>query len=83
MCSGIPASLWKRGTGIDEFCGSRLISLSGTVLFPGISGLNARELRAVLLEQVGFQKRFLKYPQHSVYHAGTWVAPELLPDSGS
>ena len=27
------------------------------------------ELKMVLLEQVGFQKRFLKYLQHSVYHA--------------
>ena len=28
-----------------------------------------RELRKVLLEQVGFQKRFLKYPWNSVYRA--------------
>ena len=33
----------KRGTGIHGFCGSRLISLSGTIVSRVISGLNPRE----------------------------------------
>ena len=50
-----------RGTGIDEFCGSRLVSLSGLFVVPVMSGLNPRE-DDVLLEQVVVPKRFLKYP---------------------
>ena len=49
-----PAPLWKRGTGIDEFCGSCLVSLSGTIVFPVISGLNPRQDDAKFLE---FPKR--------------------------
>ena len=44
----------ERGTGTDEFCGSCLISFSGTVLFPVISGFNPREDDAKFLE---FSKR--------------------------
>ena len=46
--------LWKRGTVIDEFCGSRLIPLSGTIVFPAMSGLNPQEDDAKLFE---FSKR--------------------------
>ena len=37
----MPLLLRKRGSGIDEFCGSRLISLSGLLVFPVLSGLNS------------------------------------------
>ena len=58
---------------LSEFCGSRIMSLSGATVVPAISSLNPqeddakflefrRELRVVLLEQGGFQKCLLKYP---------------------
>ena len=72
----------KRGTGIDEFCGSRLVSFSGLFAFPSVSGPNFGEEdaklfellkrlsgRFVLLEQMVVQKRCLNYPQKSVYRA--------------
>ena len=42
--------LWKRGTGIDEFFGSRLISFSSLFAFPSVSGPNFREEVAKFLE---------------------------------
>ena len=72
----------KRGVGTDELCGSRLLFhvpkdfLSclvpiGKKMMP--NSLNSRrELRMVLVEQAGFQKRFLRYPQYSVCRAVLW-----------
>ena len=49
-----PASLWRRGTGIDDSCGCHLISLPGTIVLPALSGLYPREDDAKFLE---FSKR--------------------------
>ena len=50
MIRHVPAPVWKRGTGIDESCGSRINSISGLIVFPVVSGLNRREDDAKFLE---------------------------------
>ena len=49
-----PPPLWKRGTVRDELCGSRLTSISGTIVSPENSGLTPREEDAKFFE---FSKR--------------------------
>ena len=41
---------WKRGNGIDECCGSRIISPAGLFVFPSVSGPSSWEEDANLLE---------------------------------
>ena len=56
----------KRGGGMEELCGSRLTPLPCSIIFPPVPSPNPQE-GIVLVEQVGFQKRFVKYPQYYVW----------------
>ena len=59
-----------RGAAIDEFCGSRFISLSSTIVFPAISGLNPREDDAKLEMRIDFtsRKSHKNLPRNSTNH---------------
>ena len=73
-----PGILAKRKIGIVKFCGCRLTPCPCSSILPVLPGLDPQEgddknfecsRKMIPLEQVDFQKRFLKYSGHFVHPA--------------